>query len=232
MYRLQYYCKLYKQIERDGLLEKTQEMERISRKLENATGIRQNCGGLVENWNYGKMHLRESHLGKSYTSSSKTLEEIQAGNRLHESQQIYEAYPFQNGGNSDIKRSSVNKRVCYNLQPKGSIQSCTRSSFNEESSRYVLEKRCISLFRSAVRTVRCPPSFHKNNETYCKNNRGDMEYKSSYISRKHSNSSLRQRSSRTSRKRSDSLSPVVGIDRKSREITFKTTESITVLRMN
>jgi hypothetical protein len=95
--RVWYYCKLYRQTKSVRLLGEPQKMERVSCHAQDTSGIGQNSRGLVEDWNDREVPLQETYLGKPYTSSAKTRGEVQAGDGLYKSKQVYETYPFQIG---------------------------------------------------------------------------------------------------------------------------------------
>jgi predicted transcriptional regulator len=223
-----YYALLYGQAKSFGFLGKEQEVQRVSGKPPNAEGIRSDVRGIDSPGDGSRDLLREAHLGKPFSSSSKGRWKTSAGNRHEESESVYETDQIQDGGHVDPQRINCQGRLCSNLRSEGSLQPCTGAPFDAGPPRGRVEGKVLQVRRNAIRAQRRTEGLLKDYEEGSDIYPRVMEFKSRNIFGRSYSSTSGPRPLKKSESRSCSIPAVAGVDSKPGKIPLGANETVQI----
>jgi hypothetical protein len=216
----------------NGIFPDTQEVLRIQREIkENAEALRRTIRGDGEEWDSKRDPLREAGLHKSYKSSSKGKWKDEAGSGYASCESLDDTKTFQDGGGSNTQTASRERRLCSVIRSQRCLHPRPGPSLITESVRCLLAGKNISFCGNAIRPQRRTAGVFSNYEKSGESNKRVLEYKMCSLSRRSHSSSPRPSPPRKCREGDHRFSNLVGMDRKPREKSVETKQTVEILGM-
>jgi hypothetical protein len=212
-------------------LDKEQEIFRVPWQSENASGIRQNVSGIGTVEDTGGNGVGRPSLDKSFTSRSKSRGKIKISNKHEECEQIHESDTFQNGRGLDSERSNSERRLRCDIRSERGLQPRSSASFNATVTRSDMERKMLQIPKHAIWFERRSIYVHKNNEEGCSIHKGDVEHKSSYLSRRYCSPTSGFLKTRRGIFEGYRIPVMVGVDSQRRKVSPDSNKAVQILGM-
>jgi hypothetical protein len=228
---LWYYAQLHLLSGGTEFLEEEEKIFGIPQYTSSPKDLRRDVSRVDQPENGRSSEIRGSHMGKSYSSSSKVKWKNETGGKYNESEQIHASNAFQNGRSTDLSSVVGKERLRSFFRSEGSIQSRPSTSYHATFIGSGLAWPMLQVRRNAFWPQRRTKGIFAYNASSSVDDSSILEHKGGSLPRRHHSASPKSHSPEEDGPRDKTVSAISRLDCERRKESSRAESDLQVLRL-